>query len=81
MNIKASVIGLIATAMLSSAMISNAAPSVKAAGKPVVHSMKSAHPKMAHSKANKRVVRKGKTTDQTKMRHSRKVSHSSKKAR
>ena len=49
--------------------------------KQAVHSVKSAHPKMAHPKASKRVVRKGKTTGQTKMRHSLKVRHSLKKAR
>ena len=81
MNIKASIIGLIASTLLSSPMIANAAPSVKTAAKPAVHSTKSAHPKMVHSKASTRAVRKDKTTGQTKTRHSVKARHSIKKAR
>ena len=85
MNIKVSVIGLIATAMLSSAMIANAAPSVKAASKPAVHASKSPVKhvlKRRHAKPSTLVSSRGKLrtvkTAMTKrhpikMRHLKKV--------
>jgi hypothetical protein len=89
MNIKASIIGLIATTLLSSAMIANAAP-VKMAAKPAVHVSKPMvkHPiakrtvkhviKRSHAKPGTRVTTAKMTHRVVKVRHMKKVRHAAK---
>jgi hypothetical protein len=94
MNIKASIIGLIATTLLSSAMIANAAP-VKTAAKPAVHASKTMtkhqmakHPmakrtlkrvmKRSHAKPGARVTTTKMTHRIVKVRHMKKVQHTAK---
>jgi hypothetical protein len=88
MNIKASIIGLIATTLLSSAMIANAAP-VKMAAKPAVHAKTiTKHPmakrsvkrviKRSHAKPAARVTTAKMTHGIVKVRHMKKVQHAAK---
>jgi hypothetical protein len=88
MNLKASIIGLIATALLSSAMIANAAPS-KMAAKPAVHASKPAVKHVMAKRTVKHVMKRRHakpgaqvTTKMThrvvKVRHMKKVRHAAK---
>jgi hypothetical protein len=80
MNIKASIIGLIATTLLSSAMIANAAPS-KMAAKPAVHASKQTVKhvmKRSHAKPGARVTTAKITKRIVKVRHMKKVRHAAK---
>jgi hypothetical protein len=80
MNIKASIIGLIATTLLSSAMIANAAPS-KMAAKPAVHASKPMVKhimKRSHAKPGTRVTTSKMTHGIVKVRHMKKVRHAAK---